>query len=93
MPSFETKQRGGRAARLSSANVADIGATTTALLEEAERVQGMWMQLTGWQEKSVMEKVIYMMETPVIADCDIRSHSVCCFIVVVTFGADKSVDV
>lgn len=55
---------GESASRLSSANIADIAATTTALLEEAAAVQGMWMQLTGWEEKSMAEKVIYMMETP-----------------------------
>jgi Ca2+/Na+ antiporter len=50
--------------RLSMANVADPLATATVLREEAERVQGMWMQLTGWEEKSTAEKIIYMLEAP-----------------------------
>jgi Ca2+/Na+ antiporter len=50
--------------RISQANVADIPGTATALLEEAEKVQGMWMALTGWEEKNMAEKVIYLLEAP-----------------------------
>ncbi len=50
--------------RIAQANVADIPGTATALLEEAGKVQGMWMALTGWEEKSMVEKVIYLLEAP-----------------------------
>lgn len=50
--------------RIAQASVADIPGTATALYEQAEKVQGMWMALTGWEEKSMAERIIYLLEAP-----------------------------
>ena len=51
----------GLGVRLSMVNFVAAAAT---VYEQTAEAQGMWMQLTGWNEKSLLEKIIYCLEAP-----------------------------
>lgn len=39
-------------------------ASITEMLDEAERARGAWLQLSGWDEKSQVERFFYVLEIP-----------------------------